>query len=43
MWALIAKEMAIPWRAVEAMHWELGEQEMACRANPPSSATEVPL
>ena len=32
MWALVAKEMGIPWRAAEAMHWQLGEQEMARRA-----------
>ncbi|KAI1506549.1 hypothetical protein F5X99DRAFT_7584 [Biscogniauxia marginata] len=32
MWENIAKEMVIPWRAVEAMHWQLGEQEMARRA-----------
>lgn len=32
MWAKVADEMAIPWRAVEAMHWQLGEQEMARRA-----------
>jgi hypothetical protein len=32
MWATIAKEMEIPWRAVEAMHWQLGEQDMAKRA-----------
>ncbi|EDN03760.1 predicted protein [Histoplasma mississippiense (nom. inval.)] len=32
MWAKIAEEMSIPWRAVEAMHWQLGEQEMARRA-----------
>ncbi|KAK2755677.1 hypothetical protein FQN54_005826 [Arachnomyces sp. PD_36] len=32
MWAKIAEEMAIPWRAAEAMHWQLGEQEMARRA-----------
>lgn len=25
--------MAIPWRAAEAMHWQLGEVEMAHRAN----------
>jgi hypothetical protein len=24
--------MAIPWRAAEAMHWQLGEQDMARRA-----------
>ncbi|EDN09607.1 predicted protein [Histoplasma mississippiense (nom. inval.)] len=32
MWAKIAEEMAMPWRAAEAMHWQLGEQEMARRA-----------
>ncbi|KAI9819810.1 MAG: hypothetical protein M1832_003885 [Thelocarpon impressellum] len=32
MWARIAEEMAIPWRAAEAMHWQLGEQDMARRA-----------
>ncbi|OJD15172.1 hypothetical protein ACJ73_09002, partial [Blastomyces percursus] len=32
MWATIAEEMAMPWRAAEAMHWQLGEQEMARRA-----------
>jgi hypothetical protein len=32
MWAKVAEEMAIPWRAAEAMHWQLGEQEMARRA-----------
>jgi hypothetical protein len=31
MWAKVAEEMATPWRAVEAMHWQLGEQEMARR------------
>ncbi|CAZ84917.1 unnamed protein product [Tuber melanosporum] len=32
MWALVAREMEIPWRAAEAMHWQLGEREMARRA-----------
>ncbi|GAP83840.2 putative MYB DNA-binding domain-containing protein [Rosellinia necatrix] len=32
MWAKVAEEMAIPWRAAEAMHWHLGEQDMARRA-----------
>jgi len=32
MWAKIAEEMAIPWRAAEAMHWQMGEHEMARRA-----------
>ncbi|ROT40283.1 myb-like DNA-binding domain-containing protein [Sodiomyces alkalinus F11] len=32
MWAKIAEEMAVPWRAAEAMHWQLGEADMARRA-----------
>jgi hypothetical protein len=32
MWQIIAKEMEIPWRTAEAMHWQLGEQDMADRA-----------
>ncbi|KAJ1338189.1 Myb-like DNA-binding domain-containing protein [Microdochium nivale] len=32
MWAKVAEEMAIPWRAAEAMHWQLGESDMAKRA-----------
>lgn len=35
MWEKIAKEMQCPWRAAEAMHWQLGEHEMANRANVP--------
>ncbi|KAK4698007.1 hypothetical protein P7C71_g155, partial [Lecanoromycetidae sp. Uapishka_2] len=33
LWAPIANELGIPWRACEAMHWTLGEQDMARRAN----------
>ena len=32
MWAQIALEMKIPWRAAEGMHWQLGEVEIAQRA-----------
>lgn len=32
MWAKVAEELAVPWRAAEAMHWQLGEQDMARRA-----------
>lgn len=32
MWSKVAEEMAIPWRAAEAMHWQLGEADMARRA-----------
>ena len=31
MWSKVAEEMSIPWRAAEAMHWQLGEYEMARR------------
>ncbi|KAI3567935.1 hypothetical protein IWW34DRAFT_812432 [Fusarium oxysporum f. sp. albedinis] len=32
MWAKVAEEMAVPWRAAEAIHWQLGEADMARRA-----------
>ncbi|KAI1135892.1 hypothetical protein F5Y05DRAFT_164661 [Hypoxylon sp. FL0543] len=32
MWTKVSEEMGIPWRAAEAMHWQLGEQDMARRA-----------
>ena len=32
MWAKVAEEMGVPWRAAEAMHWQLGEHDMARRA-----------
>ncbi|KAL8702875.1 MAG: hypothetical protein Q9201_003938 [Fulgogasparrea decipioides] len=32
MWSSIANELVIPWRAVEDMHWMLGQDEMASRA-----------
>ncbi|KAL9620103.1 MAG: hypothetical protein Q9160_005309 [Pyrenula sp. 1 TL-2023] len=32
MWSRVAEELSIPWRAAEAMHWQLGEAEMARRA-----------
>jgi len=44
MWASIAKEMEIPWRAAEAMHWQLGELDMADRAGVvPFSKSSVAL
>ena len=49
MWAIIALEMKIPWRAAEAMHWQLGEEEIARRAGTvpfslsSSVALEAPL
>lgn len=36
--------MAVPWRAAEAMHWQLGEADMARRAGVvPFSLSNVPL
>jgi hypothetical protein len=32
MWLLIAREMGIPWKLADAMHWRMGELEMAHRA-----------
>ncbi|KAF2398174.1 hypothetical protein EJ06DRAFT_481031 [Trichodelitschia bisporula] len=35
MWEMIAAEMGLPFRAVEAMHWQMGREDMAQRANVP--------
>lgn len=44
MWLMVAREMEIPWRSAEAMHWKLGEQEMARRAGvTPFSLSAVAL
>ena len=32
MWAKVAEEMQVPWRAAEAMHWQLGNIDIARRA-----------
>lgn len=32
IWSMIGEKSGIPWRAAEAMHWHLGEQEIARRA-----------
>lgn len=32
MWSKVAEELAVPWRAAEAMHWMMGEADMARRA-----------
>lgn len=32
MWGPLASELGVPWRAAEAMHWQLGEVDMARRA-----------
>ncbi|EEH33169.1 hypothetical protein PAAG_04222 [Paracoccidioides lutzii Pb01] len=31
MWANNTEELSVPWRAAEAMHWQLGEQDIARR------------
>ena len=33
LWQPLANELGVPWRSAEAMHWILGEREMARRAN----------
>ena len=44
MWSKIAEELSVPWRAAEAMHWQLGEQDMARRAGvTPFSLSSVTL
>lgn len=44
MWSKVAEEMAVPWRAAEAMHWNLGENDMARRAGVvPFSLTSASL
>jgi hypothetical protein len=42
MWSKVAEELVIPWRAVEAMHWRLGEQEMAHRAGVVPFSSSIP-
>jgi hypothetical protein len=42
MWSKVAEELVIPWRAVEAMHWRLGEQEMAQRAGVVPFSSSIP-
>lgn len=32
MWTPIARDLCIPWRAVEALHWQMGRDEMSRRA-----------
>ncbi|KAJ6126235.1 hypothetical protein N7471_010728 [Penicillium samsonianum] len=33
MWKDLANELGVPWRAAEAIHWQLGEANMAGLAN----------
>lgn len=32
LWSKLAEEMAVPWRAAESMHWQLGKQDITSRA-----------
>ncbi|KAF9774787.1 hypothetical protein IL306_007180, partial [Fusarium sp. DS 682] len=42
MLAKVAEELSVPWRAAEAMHWQLGKADMARRAGViPSSLAAV--
>ena len=42
MWVGIANDLSVPWRTLEAMHWFLGEQEMARRARVVPFARDIP-
>ncbi|OIW27943.1 hypothetical protein CONLIGDRAFT_682951 [Coniochaeta ligniaria NRRL 30616] len=42
MWAKVAEEMQVPWRAAEAMHWQLGEADMARRAGVTPFSLQAP-
>lgn len=42
MWAKVAEELQVPWRAAEAMHWQLGEAEMARRAGVTAFSLQPP-
>jgi len=33
MWETVASELFMPWRAVEAMHWQMGVEDINARAN----------
>jgi hypothetical protein len=35
MFTIIAKEMGLPWRAVESTFWEMGQENLAIRINVP--------
>jgi hypothetical protein len=39
---MIAKEMELPWRAVESMHWQMGQEDLASRANVPVFQSHIP-
>lgn len=32
MWERVARELRMPWRAAEDMHWQLGKTQLAERA-----------
>lgn len=38
LWSSIANELGLSWHACEALHWAMGEQEMARRANVETAA-----
>ena len=40
MWGPIAKELGLSWESVDAMHWALGKEEMALRAQASNPRSE---
>lgn len=42
MWNPIAEELGVTWQSVDAMHWALGKEEMACRAHECISDSQQP-
>ena len=40
MWYPIAKELGLSWESVDAMHWALGKEEMALRAQKSNPRSE---
>ncbi|MCJ1462023.1 hypothetical protein MMC07_000623 [Pseudocyphellaria aurata] len=42
MWANIARQLGVPWRTAECMHWYLGSYDMARRAKTTGIGIKVP-
>ena len=40
MWSPIAKELGLSWKSIDAMHWALGKEEMALRAQESNPRSE---
>ncbi|KAF9728627.1 myb dna-binding domain protein [Paraphaeosphaeria minitans] len=35
MWQIVGTALGIPWRTAEALHWQLGQEDMTARTNSP--------